>query len=574
MFRVSTKASFGLRCGIVVFVSAFAFVSLTASADARSKRKFFSKRAAASESYSPRYADIVVDANTGDVLHSTNPDAQRHPASLTKIMTLYLLFEQLEAGKIRLDSQMEVSAHASVQSPTKLGVRPGQTLMVEDAVKALVTKSANDAAVVIAEALAGSEDQFAILMTRKARALRMTRTVYKNASGLPNSDQVTTARDQALLGLAIQDRFPRYYRYFATESFAYRGVRMANHNRLLGRVEGVTGIKTGYTNASGFNLVSAVQRGDRRLVAVVLGGASGGARDAKMRGLIEQKISLASLKRTAPKIVEIADAGVAFPMPIGSPAPAMQPAPAPQPAAAPAQAERLVERPVRVASTAATVPAKPDTRSASTSQSDQPSPGSTEPIKPLLVKTLSVKAGPVRTASAPMSLLAPEPMATRTQNGEAAQVQTVSDAMPPSPPGARPGVLGVLSSRDFAARDATSRTVTASVASTPVSAARVEAAAPVQTAKTETATVSDTKKRSGWIIQIGAFEDASEAKEKLADAKNKTNLLKDAEPFTEIFSKGDKRYYRARFAGLRESAAEQACRQLKKSQIACFAVKN
>ncbi|ARQ01463.1 serine hydrolase [Pseudorhodoplanes sinuspersici] len=568
MFRVSTKASFGLRCSVVVFVSAFAFVSLTASADARSKRKSFSKRAAVSQSYSPRYADIVVDANTGDVLHSTNPDAQRHPASLTKIMTLYLLFERLEAGKIRLDSQMEVSAHASAQAPTKLGLRPGQTLMVEDAIKALVTKSANDAAVVVAEALAGSEDQFAVLMTRKARALRMTRTVYKNASGLPNSDQVTTARDQALLGLAIQDRFPRYYRYFATESFAYRGVRMANHNRLLGRVQGVTGIKTGYTNASGFNLVSAVQRGDRRLVAVVLGGASGGARDAKMRSLIEQKISLAAVKRTAPKIVEVADASVAFPTPIGSPGPAAQPVPAPQPAAAPAQAERPVERPVRVASAAANVPTK------SASQSEQPTPGSTEPIRPRLVKTLSVKAGPVRTASAPMSLLAPEPIATRTSNGEPARTETISDALPPAPPGARPGVLGVLSSRDLASRDEMPRTVTASVTPMPVPAARVEAAAPVQTAKAETPTVSETKKRSGWIIQVGAFEDASEAKEKLADAKNKTSLLKDAEPFTEIFEKGDKRYYRARFAGLRESAAEQACRQLKKNQIACFAVKN
>lgn len=575
MFRVSTKASFGLRCSVVVFVSAFAFVSLTASADARSKRKFFSKRAAASESYSPRYADIVVDANTGDVLHSTNPDAQRHPASLTKIMTLYLLFEQLEAGKIRLDSKMEVSAHASVQAPTKLGLRPGQTLMVEDAIKALVTKSANDAAVVIAEALAGSEDQFAILMTRKARALRMTRTVYKNASGLPNSDQVTTARDQALLGLAIQDRFPRYYRYFATESFAYRGVRMANHNRLLGRVEGVTGIKTGYTNASGFNLVSAVQRGDRRLVAVVLGGASGHARDAKMRGLIEQKIALASVKRTAPKIVEVADTGAAFPTPIGSPAPAAQPIPVPQAAPVAQAPVAQVERPLRVASTAATIPTKPTiTRNAAVSQSEQPSPGSTEPIKPRLVKTLSVKAGPVRTASAPMSLLAPEPMATRTSNGEAGQAQTISDALPPSPPGARPGVLGVLSSKDIASRDATSRTVTASVSSIPMPTARVETAVPVQTAKAETPTVSESKKRSGWIIQIGAFEEASEAKEKLADAKSKTSLLKDAEPFTEIFEKGDKRYYRARFAGLRESAAERACRQLKKSQIACFAVKN
>ncbi len=561
MFRVSTEASFGLRCGIAVFASAFAFLTLTAtSADARSKRKTF-KRAAATETYSPRYADIVVDANTGDVLHSTSPDALRHPASLTKIMTLYLLFERLEAGRIKLDSQMDVSAHASAQAPTKLGVRPGQTLMVEDAIKALVTKSANDAAVVVAEALAGSEEQFAILMTRKARALRMTRTVYKNASGLPNSDQVTTARDQALLGLAIQDRFPRYYRYFATESFAYRGVRMANHNRLLGRVQGVNGIKTGYTRASGFNLVSAVQRGDRRLVAVVLGGTSGGARDAKMRSLIEGKISLASVKRTAPKIVEIADASAPAPAAQAAAAPAANPFPLPQPAPA-----AQVERPVRVASASPTVPTKSEGMRAASS--DQPTPGSTDPIKPLLVKTLSVKAGPVRTASAPMSLIAPEPMATRTLDGASGRAETASDAMPPPPPGARPGVLGVLSSRDIASRDVAPRTVTASVTPSPAPVARTETVVPVQ------ATASESKRRSGWIIQIGAFEEASEAKDKLADAKSKINLLKDAEPFTEIFAKGDKRYYRARFAGLGERSAEQACRQLKKNHIACFAVRN
>ena len=582
MFRVSTKAPLGLRCSVVVFISAFALLTATAtSADARSKRKQVSKRAVPTQTYSPRYADIVVDANTGDVLHSTNPDALRHPASLTKIMTLYLLFEQLEAGKIKLDTQMNVSAHASAQSPTKLGLRPGQTLMVEDAIKALVTKSANDAAVVVAETLASSEEQFAIQMTRKARALRMTRTVYKNASGLPNSDQVTTARDQALLGLAIQDRFPRYYRYFATESFAYRGVRMANHNRLLGRVDGVNGIKTGYTNASGFNLTSSVQRGDRRLVAVVLGGASGGARDARMRSLIEQKISLASVKRTAPKIVEVADAGpisapsnasAAFPTPIGSPAPAAQPAPAPQPTPT-VQAER----PVRVASASATVPARAEaTRNAVSSQSEQPSPGSTEPIKPLLVRTLSVKAGPVRTASAPMSLLAPEPMATRPSNSEPVRTEIASDALPPAPPGARPGVLGVLTARDIAARDtapasAPAPVVTASAAPTALPTARTETRA---AARHDAPTVSETKRRGGWIIQVGAFEDIAEAKEKLANAKNKTSLLKDAEPFTETFSKGDKRYYRARFAGLREGSAEQACRQLKKSQIACFAIKN
>jgi D-alanyl-D-alanine carboxypeptidase len=244
-------------------------------------------------SHAAPYADIVVDANSGTVLHSTNPDAQRHPASLTKIMTLYLLFEQLEAGKLKLDSQLPVSKEAAGQMPTKLGLKPGSTLAVEDAIKGMVTRSANDAAVVVAEAIAGDEDAFARLMTRKAQTLGMSRTIYKNASGLPDSGQVTTARDQSTLGRAVQERFPRYYKYFSIRTFTFRGQSIGNHNHLLGRVEGVDGIKTGYVNASGFNLVTSVHRGNRYLVAVVMGGSSAGSRDAKMRDLINDKIAQA-----------------------------------------------------------------------------------------------------------------------------------------------------------------------------------------------------------------------------------------------------------------------------------------
>ena len=168
------------------------------------------------------------------MLHASNADASRHPASLTKIMTLYLLFERLEAGKIKLDSPLKVSAHAAEQAPTKLGLKPGQTIAVEDAIKAVVTKSANDAAVAIAENLGGDEEGFAKLMTQKAHALGMSQTTYVNASGLPDDDQNTTAHDQALLGRAIQERFPRYYQYFSTAEFVYRGHAMRNHNHLLG----------------------------------------------------------------------------------------------------------------------------------------------------------------------------------------------------------------------------------------------------------------------------------------------------------------------------------------------------
>ena len=219
-------------------------------------------------------------------------------------MTLYLLFERLESGKMKLDTEMQVSEHASEQAPTKLGLRPGQTIRVEDAIKGLVTRSANDAAVVIAEAIAGDEDDFAKLMTRKARALGMTRTVYRNASGLPDDDQVTTARDQSTLGRAIQDRFPRYYRYFSTAAFNYHGQSIRNHNHLLGSVEGVDGIKTGYTRASGFNLVTSMRRGNRHLVGVVMGGRSGGSRDAIMRNLLAENLEKAATKRTVAAITE------------------------------------------------------------------------------------------------------------------------------------------------------------------------------------------------------------------------------------------------------------------------------
>src|SRR5207302_246211 len=191
----------GLRVGLFGLAAVTAILSITSDpADARQRRKRATFRSNVTATYAPAYAAIVVDANSGKVMHSENPDALRHPASLTKIMTLFLLFEQLEAGKLKLDSDLKVSAEAAEQSPTKLGLKPGSTLKVEDGIKGMVTRSANDAAVVVAEAIAGDERQFANLMTQKARALGMSRTVYRNPSGLPDDDQVTTARDQSILG--------------------------------------------------------------------------------------------------------------------------------------------------------------------------------------------------------------------------------------------------------------------------------------------------------------------------------------------------------------------------------------
>ena len=244
--------------------------------------------------YAPPYSELVVDARTGKTLYAVSPDAQRHPASITKVMTLYMLFEELDAGRLSLGSQLKISAWAQKQAPSKLGLNAGDTISVEDAIKAVVTKSANDIAVAIAENIGGTEANFANLMTKKAKSLGMQRTVYANASGLPNPRQLTTARDLVTLGKAMQQRFPKYYAYFSIRSFEYDGDTIGNHNKLLGRVDGVDGIKTGYTQASGFNLLTSVHQDNRALLAVILGGRSGPSRDRRMAELIDTYLDKAS----------------------------------------------------------------------------------------------------------------------------------------------------------------------------------------------------------------------------------------------------------------------------------------
>ena len=265
----------------------------TGSAEARGRKKHH-KRHYAGATYTPPYAAMVVDGNSGRVLYANQEHALRHPASVTKVMTLYLLFEQLEKGRFSLDDEIEISSHAASMSPSKLGLRPGSTISVEDAIKAIVTKSANDIAAAVGEAVGGSEARFAQMMTAKAQSLGMSRTFYANASGLPDTRQVTTAHDLILLGRSIQERFPRYYAYFSTHQFTFRGQTMGNHNHLLGQVEGMDGIKTGYTNASGFNLLTSVKRGNRRIFSVVLGGKSAAGRDRIMANLIEEHLDSAS----------------------------------------------------------------------------------------------------------------------------------------------------------------------------------------------------------------------------------------------------------------------------------------
>jgi len=234
-----------------------------------------------------RYAAFVADANTGEVLHSRLADARRYPASLTKMMTLYLLFEAIEDGELSLTDTLTASRIAAGQQPSNLNLSAGDTITVETAIRALVIKSANDVAVIVAEELAGTERAFAVEMTARARELGLSNTTFRNASGLPNSRQVTTARDMARLALALRRDFPQYLPYFSERSFSYNGRTYRSHNNLIGRVEGVDGMKTGYIRASGFNIATTAVRGDTGLVAVVMGGPTAAYRDAHAEQLIE-----------------------------------------------------------------------------------------------------------------------------------------------------------------------------------------------------------------------------------------------------------------------------------------------
>ena len=251
-----------------------------------------------------RHSAFVVDANTGQVLYSDDADELRYPASLTKMMTLYMLFEAMESGRVSLSTPMSVSAYASARPPTKLRLKPGSTLTVQEAILGLVTLSANDASVVIAEHLGGSEPRFAQMMTAKARQLGMSRTIFRNANGLPNEQQRTTARDMATLGMALREHFPSQYRFFSTKSFNFRGRTINSHNRLVGRIRGVDGIKTGYINASGFNLVSSLFDGNRKIVGVVFGGNTAAARDNEMAKLLNKYLPAASTQSTGPLVAE------------------------------------------------------------------------------------------------------------------------------------------------------------------------------------------------------------------------------------------------------------------------------
>ncbi|PPD45370.1 MAG: D-alanyl-D-alanine carboxypeptidase [Methylocystis sp.] len=502
------------------------------------------------------YSAIVVDANSGKTLYGRSEHELRHPASVTKVMTLYLLFEQLEKGRLRLDSPLMISSHAAAQAPSKLGLQPGETISVENAIKAVVTKSANDIACAIAENIGGDEHSFAQMMTRKARALGMRNTRYENASGLPNSGQITTAYDLSVLGRAIQDRFPRYYRYFSTHSFAYNGALHRNHNHLLGRVEGMDGIKTGYTRASGFNLLTSVRRGGHHIVAVVMGGATAGARDRAMAGLIEDYIGGGASMRTAAAITEdesvaeVAEATVERPAVVAE----RQIERAPEPAVEAMPVERVAERQSdRIAALEA--PASVDLEETSSLPPARLARRSAAPVPPAPIPTREKaerddKPSQVRPAfvSGVQKRPVEEPAVEKKGRRKALAKQDLAAI-----------IDGSTSARAGKGREITAAATTPSAIRS-TSVAKADGARPT---------------KPGWMIQVGAAEDPDKANQLLSRARSQlSGFPSTARPFTEKVQKGKETLYRARFAGLEEQSAESACKALKRSGFACFTTKN
>ena len=332
-----------------------------------------------------KHAALIVDGNTGRTLYQSAADDLRYPASLTKLMTLYIVFELIEQGRLSYGTKVRFSANAVAAAPTKLDVEEGTQISLIDAIKALITKSCNDVAIAIAEHIGGTEARFAAMMTQKARELGMTSSVFRNASGLPDPEQVTTARDMITLALRLQDDFPQHYPLFATRTFTYDGETFRNHNTLLFSYEGTDGLKTGYTRASGFNLVTSVRRGRKHVVGAVFGGATASLRNAAMRTYLNMGLMKASNEKTRRPAPRLIASPKAAPRTIVAPAP--QPAQRPVAEARGPAIEMARVRPVMV----------PGATAAAQSVSAHASPDS---IEALLARYPSVQAShPVTTAS-------------------------------------------------------------------------------------------------------------------------------------------------------------------------------
>jgi D-alanyl-D-alanine carboxypeptidase len=494
--------------------------------------------AAATPAIAAKSAALVVDANSGKTLYAENANARRYPASLTKMMTLYVLFEELKAGRLSLDSKLTVSKNAAAQSPSKLGLRAGSTISVENAILSLTTKSANDMAVAVAENVSGSVPEFAERMNRTARKLGMRSSHFRNPHGLPDGRQVTTARDLVKLAQALQDRFPTYYRYFGVRTFTFKGKRIRNHNRLLGSVEGVDGIKTGYTRASGFNLVTNVRRDGRHIIAVVMGGKTAASRDARMRQLIATYLPKAKRGRGGLArffVADDADEGYAE-------EDVAEPTDAPEEVWA---AESAID--VRLPR------ARPALASDIEIATAAMAARSVEPV------AFAEPPASAETMAAPQLAMAEGDVADGNDATERAK----------DPIAARISSATEVAERAVALNEAAEADAAARLAE--IARARAGAAS-----GTASAQEYDASSEDGWHIQIGAVPTLAGAEALLEDARDTMGqVLASVHPLTQPVQADGGTLYRARFAGFAgKDEARAACAKLKSKAISCLAVPN
>jgi len=504
-----------------------------------------------------KYAGIVVDAKSGKVLYESAADAARYPASVTKVMTLYVLFQELTAGNIKLSDKMTVSKHAAKAVPTKLGLKAGSKITVENAIKALVTISANDMARVIAEHISGSESKFAERMTATARAMGMSRTTYRNASGLPDSRQVTTVRDQAVLGIAIYQHFPKYYEYFQTRSFSYGKRTYGNHNRLLGE-RGVDGIKTGYTNASGFNLLTAARTDGHHIVVVGFGFDKSGSRDAKVRELVKKYIG----KSRSGGYLDVA----VIPQPGRKGATVQVASTDPVPVTPlPYPAWRLSQQQVQIAAVEV-IENEPEIVTASIERA---------PVPASRPQDLGIESQPVpMQATAAISSLAPSPRDRPLDVIGAWLSDTFQLGAEPAPLGQTAPSAPLLPPVGIGeAGEPIDLMTSGSVGQQPVQMAALEnqpMPAPI-TAEPATAPAPG----STWIVQIGAAPTEAGASTLLNGAASNLPALGAMKSYVERFEKSGQVFYRARFAGFSgRDDATAMCNELKKVKMSCLAMQS
>lgn len=510
-----------------------------------------------------KYAGIVVDAKTGKTLYSYAADSKRYPASVAKVMTLYIVFEELEAGRLTLNSKLKVSKYAASAVPSKLYLKPGTSITVSDAIQALVTKSANDVARVIAENISGSVPKFADRMTKTARALGMKNTTYKNPSGLPNSGQITTVRDQARLGMAIFQHYPQYFKYFKTTAFRYRGNTYGNHNRLLRTVKGVDGIKTGYINAAGFNLLTSARVNNRHVIVAGFGFNTGGARNAKVAELIKKYLPKAhrgDYWRQA-SIARPTGAGGMIRMASNPVSIAIKGTPPARPAAL--GGGELLSPPAVMALADTNKPAVPTPPAITSPQAEtiqvasaQPNavvaPVPAPPNRPIdLLMGDSTKPLGVIKVAAPIELRAPQSPAPAPQPVQQPQRKSLSSLTPID-------LFGNLINGGPSTQQPMSLVPPASVGNDITSSVN----APTKTAQLDR-----------WTLQLGAAKSAQEANQILADATKQVKDLQDLRSTVQPITTNGQAYFRARVVGFtNEAEALQTCQALKTKNIKCLAL--